>query len=106
MKIRNDVTLCPFCGYLIDVDTSFSEFLASQPIPEEVKETISNKWKMLEIISGLLVLGGFGIFAFNITEGGMNDAIIQLGLGMMAIGFVTLGFDQFMVWWNHRKNKI
>jgi hypothetical protein len=92
------------CGNkFVPDENGFGEFLAEQAVVQDVKATVSNKLKLFEWISSLLILVGIVVFVFHSFKGYSESIWIEISVAMMIIGFVALVIDQILIWIKRKK---
>lgn len=84
-EISSNAISCPGCGNLI------------KPL---VIEQTKKKWKVVQLISVLLIIVSVFMFVVNLPNESSNAKYWWLLL--VIVSFITLGIGKFGAWWNNR----
>jgi len=86
-EVSDKASHCPKCG---------------NPISEKIQtvETTSKKWKMVKLISVVLIILGFFMGFGNINTG--NELSVWVGFNILFIGVVLLLIGKLGAWWTNK----
>lgn len=66
------------------------------------KTSVSGKgWKVVIIISWIMIIGGLYIVGLNAPNGGLNNPSVGLGLSLVILGIPLKYIGKFFHWWHH-----
>lgn len=58
-------------------------------------------WKVMVIISYLLIFGGSYMIMSNVSNGGLNNLFVGIGITSAIFGFLLRCLGKFFIWWQH-----
>ena len=61
---------------------------------------VSRKWKLLIVISWIMMPAGIYLLIIGLPEGGLSNSNAVLGTYLFSIGITFELFGKFMCWWN------
>jgi len=88
-EVSEKAPSCPFCGNPI----------ANSPV---LIEQTAKKWKLVRLISWIMILGGVFLFLKGLGSGGMNSPSLWMGICIGFFGIVGNLIGKLGSWWHHR----
>ncbi len=58
-------------------------------------------WKVVIIISWMMIIGGLYIAGLNAPNGGLNNPYVGMGLSLAILGIPLKYIGKFFHWWHH-----
>ena len=98
-EISSNASACPFCGNPIAQKNVQQSPIVQAPI---VIEQTAKKWKLVKLISVIVIVVGFFMMANGSAQGSSGATLGAMGIMFMFIGFIGLIVGKFGAWWNHR----
>lgn len=96
-EISSRANACPNCGCPIGDDAVAGPKQRVEVVEKvPVVEATPKACKVLQVLSALIILGGF----FGCIAGGLDNA--RDSIGIMLVGLILYVVVGLYVWWNHR----
>ncbi len=58
-------------------------------------------WKVVVIISWVMILGGLYLAGINAPNGGWNNPYVGMGWSVALLGLLLKYLGKFFLWWHH-----
>ena len=85
-EISDQASACPNCG---------------NPMAPILIEKTSKDWKILKLISLLVIVGAILLVFIGLNDGGFKNYLTGLGLYIGGFGLIVFIVAKFGSWWSH-----